>query len=141
MSNSESRDRNASFPLDVPYRIINMYSVKGDTILDPFGGLSTSTIAAIASERNSISVDIDKVFCEESELRILDSLNYINKYVNKRIKDHELYIESLPVEKQEKCYYNENMKCKVRTGQEVELSIKTVKSIERKEGLIEAEYN
>ena len=129
MANSESRDRNASFPFEVPYRIINMYSVKGDTILDPFGGLSTSTIAAIASQRNSISVDIDPVFCEESKARVLNSLKFINSYIDKRIKGHEDYISSLPDEKKEKCYFNEKMKCKVKTGQEVELIIERVNSI------------
>lgn len=133
MANSESRDRNASFPFEVPYRIINMYSVKGDTILDPFGGLSTSTLAAIASQRNSISVDIDSVFITESKARVLDSLNFINSYIRKRIRNHEEYIASLPSEKKENCYYNKNMNCMVRTGQETELKIEIINVI-RAEG-------
>ncbi len=129
MVSKESRDRNASFPFEVPYRLINMYSVKGDTVLDPFGGLSTTTLAAIASERNSLSVDIDPVFCKESEQRVLGSLNFINKYIQNRIKLHNEYINSLPQEKIDKCYENEKMQCKVRTNQEAELSINIVSSI------------
>lgn len=135
----ESRDRNASFPFEVPYRLINMYSVKGDTVLDPFGGLSTSTLAAIASERNSISVDIDPVFCKESELRILNSLKQINKYISARIKNHEEYISTLPKEKLEKCYFNEHMNIQVRTGQEADLVIRNISSLEKNEDKIIAE--
>lgn len=140
MSNTDSRDRNASFPFEVPYRIINMYSCKGDTILDPFGGLSTSTIAAIASERNSISVDIDKVFCNESIIRIENSLQFVNSYIEKRINNHNNYIAQLPEEKQNKCYFNDKMNCKVKTGQEVELSIRKVESITKDNDYIVANY-
>ena len=48
------RNRNASFPLEIPYRLINMYSIEGDTVLDPFFGLGTTGIASIISNRNSI---------------------------------------------------------------------------------------
>ena len=56
---ASTRERNASFPFDIPYRLVNMYSVKGDVVLDPFCGLGTTNLACIASERNSIGVDID----------------------------------------------------------------------------------
>lgn len=55
-----SRDRSAAFPFEIPYRLINMYSAEGDTVLDPFAGLGTTTLAAIASNRNSLGVEIDE---------------------------------------------------------------------------------
>lgn len=135
----ESRDRNASFPFEVPYRLINMYSIKGDTVLDPFGGLSTTTLASIASERNSISVDIDPIFCKDSVGRILNSFKQINKYIANRIENHQSYVNSLPQEKKDKCYFNKKMNTLVRTRQETELSINYIKSIAKEEDIVVAE--
>ena len=45
LANTTSRLRSAAFPFDLAYRLINMYSVKGDVILDPFLGTGT-TIAS-----------------------------------------------------------------------------------------------
>ena len=36
------RTRSAAFPFELAYRLINMYSVFGDTILDPFLGTGTT---------------------------------------------------------------------------------------------------
>ena len=56
----ELRSRSAAFPFELAYRLINMYSVKGDVILDPFLGTGTTTIAAMVSARNSIGFEIEK---------------------------------------------------------------------------------
>ncbi len=62
LSNAMSRLRSAAFPFDLAYRLINMYSVKGDMILDPFLGTGTTFAAAMTSGRNSIGVEIDESF-------------------------------------------------------------------------------
>src|SRR5690606_1592163 len=51
ITNSGSRDRSAAYPFELPYRLINMYSVKGDIVLDPFLGTGTTALAAMATER------------------------------------------------------------------------------------------
>ena len=57
---SESlRDRSGAFPFTLPMRLIQMYSVYGDTVLDPFVGTGTTMAAAIASARSSIGIEID----------------------------------------------------------------------------------
>ncbi len=58
MKDAGVRTRSAAYPLALPYRIIQMYSVYGDTILDPFVGTGTTQLAAASSGRNSIGVDI-----------------------------------------------------------------------------------
>ncbi|MFB6093822.1 MAG: site-specific DNA-methyltransferase [Halanaeroarchaeum sp.] len=55
----ESRERTGAYPLEIPYRLINMFSVQGDRVLDPFWGTGTTTIAAMASARSSVGVEID----------------------------------------------------------------------------------
>ena len=62
MNNKELRNRNGAYPFELAYRLINMYSVKGDTVLDPFLGTGTTIIAAIASGRNSVGYEIDPNF-------------------------------------------------------------------------------
>ena len=62
LSSVTSRLRSAAFPFDLAYRLINMYSVKSDVILDPFLGTGTTIAAAMASGRNSSGVEIDKSF-------------------------------------------------------------------------------
>ncbi len=54
-----SRLRSGAYPFELAYRLINMYSAKGDTVLDPFLGTGTTTYAAVASGRNSIGYEID----------------------------------------------------------------------------------
>jgi DNA modification methylase len=53
------RGRNAAFPFELAYRLVNMFSVSRDTVLDPFLGTGTTLYAALASCRNSIGVEID----------------------------------------------------------------------------------
>jgi len=38
LDHGELRSRSAAYPFEIPYRLINMYSVYGDTVLDPFWG-------------------------------------------------------------------------------------------------------
>ena len=44
----------AMFPLEIPKRLIQMYSFVGETVFDPFSGTGTTLIAAEQLERNSL---------------------------------------------------------------------------------------
>lgn len=50
----------AAFPDELPYRIIKLFSYKGETVLDPFLGSGTTTKMAILLGRNSIGYEIDE---------------------------------------------------------------------------------
>ncbi len=54
--------RIAAFPEEIAERLIRMFSVKGDTVLDPFIGSGTTTIAAMRTQRNSIGYETDETF-------------------------------------------------------------------------------
>ncbi len=60
----------APFPIELPHRLINLYSYEGDVILDPFCGSGTTAIAAIQNKRNYIGYDIKKEYIELAEKRI-----------------------------------------------------------------------
>jgi site-specific DNA-methyltransferase (cytosine-N4-specific) len=64
------RDRAAAYPLEVPYRLVNMYSVRGETVLDPFLGTGTTTAAAMASARHSVGVECDPALLDAVERRV-----------------------------------------------------------------------
>jgi modification methylase len=51
--------RSAAFPLAIPERLVRMFSVTGDTVLDPFAGTGTTIEAALRWGRNAIGVEWD----------------------------------------------------------------------------------
>jgi len=75
MINNETRQRSAAFPFDLSYRLINMFSIQQDTVLDPFWGTGTTTLAAIASSRNSIGVEIDEKLVENFKKTLMKKTN------------------------------------------------------------------
>ena len=50
----------AAFPEELPYRVIKLFSYKGETVLDPFAGSGTTMKVARDLERNSIGIEIKK---------------------------------------------------------------------------------
>lgn len=56
----------APYPPALSERLIRMFSFAGDTVLDPFAGTGSTAIAAIASSRNSVSVEIDPGYVENT---------------------------------------------------------------------------
>lgn len=53
------RDHPAPFPLEVPARLIRMFSFAGDTVLDPFAGTGTTALAAMQLGRSSVSYEVE----------------------------------------------------------------------------------
>ncbi len=87
------RERSAAFPLELVYRLINMYSVKGDTVLDPYLGTGTTTMASIISERNSIGVEIEKEF-NKTVNQLLDcAVEVSEKNIDQRVGEHKKFVE------------------------------------------------
>ena len=134
ISNPQSRDRNASFPLEIPFRLINMYSQRGDTVLDPFFGLGTTTIAAMISERNSIGVEIDTAL-EQTIGANIDSLDIadMNDIVAERLKRHLSFVHEREATGKEVKYDNTVLGCKVMTSQETDLRFSFLTGIKKED--------
>lgn len=49
----------APFPKEIAYRLISLFSFVGDTVLDPFWGTGTTTMAAIEAGRSSVGFEIE----------------------------------------------------------------------------------
>ena len=60
----------APFPEELPSRLIQLYSFKGDVILDPFMGSGTTGLAALKSERRFVGYDISEEYVKLANNRI-----------------------------------------------------------------------
>jgi DNA modification methylase len=60
----------APFPIELPYRLIQLYTYKGEVILDPFMGSGSTAIAALKSDRKYIGYDHDPEYVKLAECRI-----------------------------------------------------------------------
>jgi len=65
-------DKTASraIPLELAERLVRMFSFVGDTVLDPFMGTGTTTVAAAKWGRNSIGFEIDRHYYKLAQKRI-----------------------------------------------------------------------
>jgi site-specific DNA-methyltransferase (adenine-specific) len=59
---ASTREHPAPFPVDLAYRLVRMFSFVEDTVLDPFLGTGSTTIAAIKAGRNSIGNELDPTY-------------------------------------------------------------------------------
>ena len=143
IDNSETRKRSAAYPFELPYRLINMYSLKGDIILDPFLGTGTTTIAAIATQRNSIGYEIDKMISnivyENIETTPID---FYNSCIYNRINNHKQFISdrNADANKDEIKHFNKNLEMQVMTNQETDIKLSYINEIKREEDKIVANY-
>lgn len=141
LNHDKVRERSASYPVELTSRLINMFSVQGDTILDPYLGTGTTTLGAIITGRNSIGIEIDKHFREIIERRIKEIKEIAIDYTDSRIKKHLEFIDKRTKEKGEVGYFNKNHNFPIMTRQEINLKLPKLKEIkELNENLFEAEY-
>ncbi|MFH1381753.1 MAG: site-specific DNA-methyltransferase, partial [Chloroflexota bacterium] len=60
----------APFPVELPERLIKLYTFKDDVVLDPFCGSGSAFIAAIRAGRHYIGYDTEEEYVHLSERRI-----------------------------------------------------------------------
>ncbi len=93
----------AMFPLELPNRLIKMFSFVGDTVLDPFLGSGTTSLSAMNLNRNSIGFEINENFLPiiKEKLGIKDKtvhkdLKIIIEYQKGVYTDYKKDIKNLP---------------------------------------------
>jgi DNA modification methylase len=131
LNHGDVRDRSAAFPFELAYRLINMFSTRNDTVLDPFLGTGTTMHAAIASERNSIGVEIDGGFRSYLEETTPKVLNTLNGYTRDRLRRHARFIAEYSRKKGHPKYVNAHHGFPVVTSQEVKLKLRYVDKVEK----------
>jgi len=96
MGDRETRSRSAAFPFEVAYRLVNMFSAKGDTVLDPFLGTGTTMLAAMAAGRDSIGFEIDPKMRETIRAAADVVVDLANECIEDRLTRHvEFAVERL----------------------------------------------
>jgi site-specific DNA-methyltransferase (adenine-specific) len=60
----------APFPVELPRRLIELYTYKDDLVLDPFLGSGSTGVAAVESHRHFVGYDLDSGYLEIAERRI-----------------------------------------------------------------------
>lgn len=132
LDTNATRERSAAYPLMLPYRLINMYSIKGDTVLDPFMGTGTTSIASILSQRNSVGYDIDSHFAEVIAENIQNlRIDQINQIVKDRIISHNSFIQERLKDQSKNPikHFNNSLELPVMTSQEKEIEFCYVENI------------
>lgn len=66
----QQREHPAPFPVEVARRLIGMFSFVGDTVLDPFLGTGTTTLAAMDMFRSSVGFEIEPRYVEVARKRL-----------------------------------------------------------------------
>ena len=129
LSRDSLRKRSAAYPLELAYRLICMYSVHSDTILDPFAGVGTTALSAMAGGRNSISFELDKSFREHITERMMYSIRDLNKKTTQRLLDHIQYTKEYILKKGSMKYMHSHYGFPVMTAQETALQIPFLRSV------------
>ncbi len=65
----------APYPAELAERLIKMFSFAGDTVLDPFVGTGSTSIAAVSAGRNSIGVDVERAYLDAAYEKVATAGN------------------------------------------------------------------
>ena len=118
------RQRSAAFPMELAWRIIQMYTVQGDLVVDPFLGTGTSSLAALAAGRSSLGTEIDPGLADSAVDRLAAECAFpiiAPELRHRRLHAHAEFIEDYRARKGEPKYRNQRYDFPVVTSQEREL--------------------
>ena len=134
------RERSGAYPFELAYRLINMLSLKEDTVLDPFLGTGTTTMAAMATGRNSIGFEIDANFTDHLSSRFKGIVDFATQLIESRINAHLEFTRQRIKTKGALGYTSKVYGFPVMTNQETEIEFAELKKIAKKESSFEVEY-
>lgn len=63
----------APFPVELPKRVIQLYTQPGDVVLDPFMGSGSTAIAAVLTGRHYVGYEVSPAYCALAEKRVLEA--------------------------------------------------------------------
>jgi DNA modification methylase len=130
LSDPTVRKRSAAFPFDLAYRLINMFSVKGDTVLDPFLGTATTMQAAMTAARNSVGFEIESQLQRSVLPDPAALVTHARKTIAARIAGHRRFVEEREAAKAPLKHTNRHYGFPVVTSQERELFLNELIAIE-----------
>ncbi|WP_435077192.1 DNA-methyltransferase [Halococcus sp. AFM35] len=93
LGGDELRDRSGAYPLEIPRRLIAMYSIYGDTVLDPFWGTGTTSLAAMVAARDSIGYEREAALVSVFEGSVADVPSVSRTVGRQRLDDHRAFVD------------------------------------------------
>ena len=133
LSDDELRERSAAYPFEIPYRLINMYSIYGDTVLDPFWGTGTTSLAAMASARNSVGFELEPAFVTAFDAQLSTIRELARARIDERLTRHEEFVEERERQGTAFDYRATNYDVPVTTKQERDVQFYGIDRIERED--------
>jgi hypothetical protein len=118
-----------------------MYSVYGDTVLDPFWGTGTTSFAAMVAGRNSVGYELDEEFVQLFKQRVEDTPEYSREVVKQRLDDHKGFVEERLSEGKDFKYQADNYDFPVTTKQEKPIQFYSVSNVRETEEGYEVSHN
>jgi DNA modification methylase len=135
------RGRSAAFPFELAYRLVSMFSAQGDVVLDPFLGTGTTTLAAMASGRSSVGIELDARLGPLLEERLEGAVGMSNAFNEERLSAHARFVGRAKKEGRELRHANPVYSVPVMTGQETLIRVPVLKEMKRKgDGLYHVSY-
>jgi len=129
------RDRSGAFPFELARRLIYMYSVRGDVVLDPFVGTGTTGQVAAVVGRSSVGYELDGQLAETIQSRMGDVVGMGREEVERRLARHRSFVEKWEAEQRKPMKHrNEHYGFAVMTGQEREMRLTRPVEIGREGG-------
>ncbi|GAD52667.1 LOW QUALITY PROTEIN: modification methylase MthZI [Halarchaeum acidiphilum MH1-52-1] len=122
------RERSAAYPIEIPYRLINMFSVRGDTVLDPFWGTGTTTLAAMAAARASVGYELDAGLVDGFDDRLHGIEEFTADVARDRLERHREFVRDTEASFD---YDATHYDTPVKTKRERDIRLYRVRDIER----------
>ena len=63
----------APFPVELPQRLIELYTYEGDVVLDPFMGAGSTAVAAVQADRRYVGYDTEAEYIEVANRRVAEA--------------------------------------------------------------------
>jgi len=130
LEHNELRSRSAAYPFEIPYRLINMYSMYGDTVLDPFWGTGTTSLAAMVGCRNSVGYEIDEEFTQVFFERAKEAPRLSRDVIKHRLHRHKNFVKEKLKSGGDFKYEAQIYDFPVTTKQEKQMQFYSVENIE-----------
>lgn len=100
VTGKQRKEHPAPYPVEIPRRLVRMFSFFGDTVLDPFAGTGSTALASLECARNSVSVELAPDYVDIIERRLHTSkiagrITIVTPEETRRLAASALF-ESLP---------------------------------------------
>jgi len=136
-----ARRRSAAFPFELAYRLICMFSVKGDLVLDPFAGTGTTLAAALAACRNALGIEKDETFLPVVRSFLEPMPRFANRHIRDRLRRHLEFVAARTADVGPLKHRNTSYGFPVVTSQEKQLLLNDVIEVrDTADGLLTVSY-